>query len=138
MGRLKVHEIDQLFCEPIISIITTLNSDGTPHMTPVWHLIRGRSILVAVDEQSVKARNIKANPTVGLCIAANENPQRWALVNGHAVLTKDSVDEIVMTMALHYMPINEGKRYAENVLAKLNFEIIEITPTNIIGFDGIE
>ena len=35
LAKLDTVEIKQLLKEPIISIITTMRPDGTPHMTPV-------------------------------------------------------------------------------------------------------
>ena len=138
MGYLDTNAINQLLKEPIISIFTTLRPDGTPHMTPVWHLVRGDKIIVAVEEKSVKARNVRNNPTVALCIAANESPQRWALINGTVTLTKDEVTEVVTEMSLLYVPGDGGEAYAEKVLSELDFVLLEITPTKVVGFDGVE
>ena len=138
MGNLNKAQIDQLLKEPIISIFTTMRPDGTPHMTPVWHLVRGDKIIVAVEEKSVKARNVRNNPTVALCVAANESPQRWALINGTVTLTKDEVTDVVTEMSRHYVPGEEGNVYAEKVLKELDFVLLEINPTSVIGFDGVE
>ena len=138
MGYLDTNAINQLLKEPIISIFTTLRPDGTPHMTPVWHLVRGDKIIVAVEEKSVKARNVRINPTVALCIAANESPQRWALINGTVTLTKDEVTEVVTEMSLLYVPGDGGEAYAEKALSELDFVLLEITPTKVVGFDGVE
>ena len=138
MGNLNKAQIDELLKEPIISIFTTMRPDGTPHMTPVWHLVRGDKIIVAVEEKSVKARNVRNNPTVALCVAANESPQRWALINGTVTLTKDEVTDVVTEMSLHYVPGDAGNVYAEKVLKELDFVLLEINPTSVIGFDGVE
>ena len=139
MAYLNTSQIDQLLTEPIISIFTTLRPDGTPHMTPVWHLVRGDSIFVAVERTSVKARNVRNNPTVALCVAANESPQRWALVNGSARVTEDAVTETVTEVSMHYVSgEEEGRAYVEKALRELDFVLLEITPTKVIGFDGVE
>ena len=139
MAKLDTVEIKQLLKEPIISTITTMRPDGTPHMTPVWHLVRGDKILVGVEEKSVKARNVRENPTVALCVAANESPQRWALVNGTAKLTHHEVTDVVTEVSMHYVRgEEEGKAYVEKVLRELDFVLLEITPTNIVGFDGLD
>ncbi|MDP6512948.1 MAG: TIGR03618 family F420-dependent PPOX class oxidoreductase [SAR202 cluster bacterium] len=139
MGKLDTTQIDQLLKEPIISVITTMRPDGTPHMTPVWHLVRGDKIIAGVEERSVKASNVRNNPNVALCVVANESPQRWALVNGTAQLTHDQVTEVVTEVSMHYVPGEaEGRAYVEKVLRELEFVLIEITPTSVIGFDGVD
>ena len=138
MGRLSQREIETILREPHISIISTLRPDGTPHMTPVWHLVDGDQVVVAVENTSVKARNVRRNPHVALCIALNESPQRWLLVNGTATIAHARIPELVRALSLHYLGAEEGATYAADVLRKLRFVLLRITPTNMIGFDGQE
>ena len=138
MGRLSQREINTILQEPHISIISTLHPDGTPHMTPVWHLVDGDQVVVAVEKTSVKARNVRRNPHVALCIALNESPQRWLLVNGTATIAQERIPELVRALSLHYLGAAEGATYAADVLRKLQFVLLRITPTSMIGFDGQE
>ncbi len=39
MASLSQNDIEELFRRPIISVVSTIRPDGTPHMTPVWHLV---------------------------------------------------------------------------------------------------
>jgi hypothetical protein len=40
---------------------------------------------------------------------------------------------------MHYVRgEEEGKAYVEKVLRELDFVLLEITPTNIVGFDGLD
>ncbi len=138
MGKLSQREIEIILRAPHISIISTLRPDGTPHMTPVWHLVDGDQVVVAVEATSIKARNVRHNPHVALCIALNESPQRWLLVNGAATLTQEAVPEIVQALSRHYLGAAAGATYAADVLRKLQFVLLRITPTSMIGFDGQE
>ena len=138
MGRLSQREIETILQEPHISIISTVRPDGTPHMTPVWHLVDGDQGVVAVEATSVKARNVRRNPHVALCIALNESPQRWLLVNGTATIAHERIPELVRALSLHYLGAAEGATYAADVLRKLRFVLLRITPTSMIGFDGQE
>ena len=138
MGRLSQREINTILREPHISIISTVRPDGTPHMTPVWHLVDGEQVVVAVENTSVKARNVRRNPHVALCIALNESPQRWLLVNGAATIAHERIPELVRALSLHYLGAEEGATYAADVLRKLQFLLLRITPTSTIGFDGQE
>ena len=136
MGKMTRAHTDELLREPHISIITTLRPDGTPHMTPVWHLFDGDRVIVSVEESSVKARNVRHDPRVALCVATPESPQRWASVTGTAVLSKEGVAEAVRAVSVLYMGAAEGEPYAEQVLADLDFILISITPTWVMGWDG--
>ena len=136
MGRLSQREIIGLLHEPHISIVTTLRPDGTPHMTPVWHLVDEDQVVVAVEQTSVKARNVRNDPRVALCVATCETPQRWVMMNGTAALSQDGVADMVRSLSLHYKGPEEGESYAKEVLRKLDFVLMRITPTSMIGSDG--
>lgn len=145
MGYLNREQTDELLREPIISIITTLRADASPHMTPVWHLVDGDEIVVAVGRNTVKARNVIRNPSVSLCVVegsltrtANDPPQHWVLVNGAARISEDRVEELVRAVSYHYLGEEDGAPYVEAILGKLDFILLRITPTAVVGFDGLE
>ena len=138
MGKLNSQQTDELLREPIISIITTLRADGSPHMTPVWHLVDGDEVVVAVGRDTIKARNTRNNPSVALCVAANESPQRWLLVNGSARISEDRVEDLVRAVSFHYLGPEEGEPYVEDILSKVDFVLLRITPTEVMAFDGLE
>ncbi len=145
MGYLNRQQTDELLRDPIISIITTLRADGSPHMTPVWHLVDGDEIAVAVGRDTVKARNVARNATVSLCVVegsltrkASDPPQRWVLVDGTARISEDRVEELVRAVAYHYLGPEEGAPYLRDILGKLDFVIIRIAPTRVTGFDGLD
>ena len=136
MARLNTEQTWELISQPIISFVTTMREDGTPHVTPVWHLVDGDEVVIAVDRQTIKARNVRANPQVALCVAADERPQPWVLINGTARLSEERVEEIVRTVSFHYLGEEEGGPYVEDILPKMDFVIMRITPERIIAFDG--
>jgi PPOX class probable F420-dependent enzyme len=107
-------------------------------MSPVWHFLDGEQVIVAVEESSVKARNVRNDPRVALCVATDELPQRWVQVNGTATLSKDRVSSTVRAVSVHYKGAEEGESYTREALRKLDFILIRITPTSMLGFDGVE
>ena len=136
MARLNTEQTWELISQPIIAFVTTIREDGTPHVTPVWHLVDGDEVVIAVDRQTIKARNVRANPQVALCVAVDERPQPWVLINGTARLSEERVEEIVRTVSFHYLGEEEGGPYVEDILPKMDFVIMRITPDRIIAFDG--
>ena len=59
MGKLSQEDIEELLGRPLVSVVSTIRPDGTPHMTPVWHLVDGGDVVLTVDSSSVKARNVR-------------------------------------------------------------------------------
>lgn len=82
------------------------------------------------EESSVRAHNVRNNPTVALCVTTDETPQRWVLVNGTATLSREGVADMVRSLSSHHTRAEEGERYAEEVLSELDFVLIRITPTS--------
>lgn len=136
MGKLNTEQTWELIAQPIISFVTTMREDGTPHVTPVWHLVDGNEVIIAVVRDTVKARNVRGNPQVALCIAADQRPQPWVLINGTARLSEERVEETVRTVSFHYLGDEEGGLYVEEILKMIDFVIMRITPDRIIAFDG--
>ena len=58
-------EIDELLGRPLVSVVSTVRPDGTPHMTPVWHLVDGDDVGLTVDNSSVKASQRAGEPGRG-------------------------------------------------------------------------
>ena len=143
MGKLSSREISELLSRPIISFITTLNQDGSPHTSPVWHMMRDGKALVATGSSTVKAENIANDSRVSLVVAADRghgisaSPQPWVQVNGKAFLSRpNDIDEIVVDLAHHYMDPDKAAEYSEEILGQVDFVLIQIYPTKVLGFDG--
>ena len=89
--RLNSDQINQVIKEPNISIVCTLRKDGSPHMTPVWHILYKNFVFIVIEESSVKARNLRFDERISLCIATETKPQKWVQINGKALLSKDNI-----------------------------------------------
>ncbi|HJO34281.1 MAG TPA: pyridoxamine 5'-phosphate oxidase family protein [Anaerolineales bacterium] len=145
MGKLSSREISELLSRPIISFITTLNQDGSPHTSPVWHMMRDGKALVATGSSTVKAENIANDSRVSLVVAADRghgisaSPQPWVQVNGKASLSRpDDIDVIVTALAHHYLAPDKAAEYAQQILGEVDFVLIEIYHTRVLGFDGAD
>ena len=62
--------------------VATLMADGSPQVAPVWVDLEGDRVLVATGEGSLKARNTKRDPRVGLSLVAFDNPYVEAQLRG--------------------------------------------------------
>jgi len=63
----------------------TLMTDGSPQAAPVWVDLEGDSILVCTGEGSLKAKNTRRDPRVGLSIIGMDNPYKEAQLRGRIV-----------------------------------------------------
>jgi PPOX class probable F420-dependent enzyme len=63
----------------------TLMTDGSPQVAPVWVDLEGDSILVCTGEGSLKRKNTRRDPRVGLSIIGMDNPYKEAQIRGRIV-----------------------------------------------------
>ena len=54
--------------------IATVRANGRPHLVPVWFVWSAGCIYLAVDPESVKARNLRANAHVALALEDGSHP----------------------------------------------------------------
>ncbi len=65
------------------AVVSTLNADGSIQQTVVWYLLDDKEICFSCGASSVKARNLRRNPTVSIAIA---NGRRYLTLQGTAVV----------------------------------------------------
>ena len=70
--------------------------DGTPHVDPVWIDLGGETVLVCTGASSLKAKNTRRDPRVGLSVVSMENPYEEAQLRGRVVEQRPDRDFAVM------------------------------------------
>ncbi len=92
-----------LFDKKSIAHLATLESDGTPHVTPVWVDYDGQYILVNSVVGRAKDRNMSERPSVALSITDPNNPYRYLAVQGTVVeITEAGARDHIDKLAQRY------------------------------------
>jgi PPOX class probable F420-dependent enzyme len=65
--------------------LATIGPDGRPQVNPVWFISDGRHVYLSVKPETVKYRNLRANPAVAMSIEDPANPVRYLEVRGEVV-----------------------------------------------------
>jgi len=89
-------DVRALLEEPNFAHLATIMPEGSPQSAPVWVGVEGDHILIATGEVSLKARNTKRDPRVGLSIVAMDNPYREAQLRGRVVERRPDASLAVM------------------------------------------
>ena len=85
MGMALSEEIKALFRGPNFAHLATVMADGSPQVAPVRVDLEGDRILVGTSEKSLKGRNTKRDPRVGISVVAQDNPYLEAQIRGRVV-----------------------------------------------------
>lgn len=75
----------KLFAGPNYLFVATLNSDGSPQVTPVWTDLQNGRIRFNTAIGRVKARNLRRDPRIAMSIAARDDPWDKVDVRGRVV-----------------------------------------------------
>ncbi|HEY4816326.1 MAG TPA: PPOX class F420-dependent oxidoreductase [Candidatus Acidoferrum sp.] len=82
----------------------TLNSDGSPQVTPVWVDYDGKYVRVNSARGRRKDKNIARDPRVSLSIQDPENPYRYLEIRGKVVeATEKGADDHINSLAKKYL-----------------------------------
>ena len=132
MPEMTAEELAAFLRRPLVAGLTTLRPDGSPHTTPVWHEYDGSSFRCIMGDQSVKARNVRRDHRVSLCIATHQEPYAYVLMDGTAELSDIGVDELAHSLSVRYVGAERGPAYADKLLADRAMTALIVTPTRVL------
>ena len=89
-------EIKRLIRGANFGHLATLMRDGAPHIDPVWIDLEGDTILVCSGTGSLKSKNTKRDPRVGLSVIAMDNPYKEAQFRGRIIEQRPDRDFAVI------------------------------------------
>lgn len=81
--------------------VATSRADGRPHLMPVWGVWHGAAFWFSTGADSVKARNLAANPR---CSISTEHGNEAVIVEGNVTLVaeRDALASVYETYASKY------------------------------------
>ena len=118
--------------------LATTRADGRPHVAPVWFQMDGDTLVFTTGQNTVKAKNIRRDSRVSLCVDDETPPYAYMMIEGTATLSHDPD-------ALLYWATRIGGRYMGEDLAETYGRrnavpgelLVRITPTKAIFEENI-
>jgi PPOX class probable F420-dependent enzyme len=121
--------------KPYIATLATVRADGSPHTAPVWYRYDTGVFYVLTEGSSVKARNIKRDARVELCIDDRERaPFHTVIVRGRATIEPYPGDAWRLALAVRYLGEEGGRRYVESAPVSADEVLIRIEPDQFVGW----
>ncbi|HYV04206.1 MAG TPA: PPOX class F420-dependent oxidoreductase [Blastocatellia bacterium] len=104
MSQVIPEKYADLFEKKAFANLATVNSDGTPQVTPVWVDFDGTNVIVNSARGRRKDKNMTKNAAVSLSIMDPDNPYRYLEIRGRvAEITEDGADQHIDKMAKKYI-----------------------------------
>lgn len=118
--------------------LATVRADGRPHIAPIWFELDGDDLIFTTWHESIKARNLRRDGRVSLCVDDEAPPFAYAIIEGTATISED-LDELKVwatRIAARYMGAERAEAYGERngVPGEL---LVRVTPSKLIGQSAV-
>ena len=101
-------DISKLFAGRNLVFISTISSDGSPRVAPVWADMEGEYVLINTFEGSFKVRNARRDPRVALSIVDTNNTYNMVSMNGTVTeITSEGAQTHLHKLAKKYLGIGK-------------------------------
>jgi PPOX class probable F420-dependent enzyme len=115
-----------------------IRKDGSPHVTPIWFILDGEQLVFNTWHESVKARSLKRDPRLTLCVDQEQPPYAFVMVEGTAELSSDpdQMLQFATRIAARYMGQDRAEEYGKRNSVEGEL-LVRVTPTKIIAKKGV-
>ena len=118
----------------------TINKDGTPHVVPIWYTVDEEDkIIFNTGDKSVKAKNIRRDNRVRLCVDDQTPLFSFVTIDGIAELISSEPGEVykwAKIIAARYMGNDKSEVYGRRNSSEGEL-LIKIKPIRVIGQKNI-
>ena len=129
---IKNNETNSFLKQTSVAVIGTTNSDGTPHLAPIWFTWEGNKAYMFTSRHSIKWRNIQQKPQATLCIDRRDPPYSYIILYGLVTEIDVQLYQLVKPMAIRYYGDDKGKDFAETFRDNPSFVAFTLNPYHIV------
>ncbi|HVU66773.1 MAG TPA: PPOX class F420-dependent oxidoreductase [Ktedonobacteraceae bacterium] len=114
--------------------LATVRADGSPHVVPIWYVLDGSTIIFTTGENVVKARNMRRDARVSLCVDDERPPFSFVRVDGTVSFSEDLAEMLTWAtrIAGRYMGADQAAAYGKRNAVRGEL-LVRLTPTHIHG-----
>lgn len=118
--------------------LATVRSDGRPHVVPIWFVLDGDDLLFNTGADSVKARAIRRDPRVVVCVDREEPLYDYVVVEGTATISDDLAEMLpwATRIAARYMGADNADAYGKRNAVPGEI-LVRVKPTRFIAVKDI-
>lgn len=94
--------VRRLIDAPTFAVLSTVNSDGTPHSTVVWVKRDGDDVIFSTVRGRKKTRNMERDPRVSVCAYDPDQPYSYFTVDGEVTLDDKGGSDLINELSMKY------------------------------------
>ena len=92
---MDIREVTKFLAGTKIAVMATVNSDGSPHLSPNWYYFDGERLYFVTTRERRKFFNLKRDRRISVCVYEPPLATDYVVVQGPAI-----VDDLVPTSEL--------------------------------------
>jgi PPOX class probable F420-dependent enzyme len=118
--------------------LATAAADRRPHVVPIWFVLDGETIVFTMWSASAKARHIRRDPRVALCVDDERPPFAFVMVEGTAEVSDDLAEMLpwATRIAGRYMGPDLAESYGRRNAVPGEL-LVRLRPLKVIAQKGI-
>lgn len=123
-----------LLSRPRPAKLATVRPDGRPHVVPIWFDLDGEQLLFTTGENTVKARNLRHNPWVSLCVDDETPPFAYVKVDGTVEFSEELTEMLYWATRIggRYMGADQAEVYGRRNAVPGEL-LVRVSLTSIFG-----
>ncbi len=124
---------------PRTATLATVREDGRPHVVPIWFDLDGDTLIFTTWHTTVKAKNMRRDPRVCICVDDETPPFAFVQIEGTAAFSDDPEQRLYWAtrIAGRYMGAELATAYGQRNSVEGEL-VVRVTPTKIIAQKEIE
>jgi PPOX class probable F420-dependent enzyme len=108
--RMSRSERERFLAGRHVAVLATAGPEGEAVLTPIWYLYRDGALYMRTGIESLKARNVRRDPRVSLCVQDERAPFKSVRVYGRATIEPED-ETMAASMARRYLGAVGGAAY---------------------------
>jgi len=125
--------------EKRFAVLATVNANGSPQQTVMWHELRGDTIVMNTKRGRQKDRNLSRDPRASVCV---EDGFRYVTLDGVIEFIEDpaTAQDDIAALARRYHDPETAEKMAREVFAPQERVtlVLHVDRADVHGFDGEE
>lgn len=118
--------------------LATVAADGRPHVVPIWFVLDGETLVFNMGAASAKAKHIRRDPRVALCVDDERPPYAFVMIEGMAETSEDVVEMLpwATRIAARYMGPDQAEAFGKRNAVPGEL-LVRVRPVKVIAESGI-
>ena len=124
----------EFLCEDHVSVISTLNKDGSPHITTIWYLLQeDGTLIMSTPGRTQKVQNLRRDSRIAFCVG---DERRSVSLYGTVTISEDQhvVRQDLERLSARYIKEEAARASALSLFLQEGRVALHLKPVKVTEF----